>query len=95
MAFSRTEEPKRQPQCSLQLAKEGEREVPVSSPWKSMTRHVGMVQSSTREGFYWVGKYLFTVRVVKQCNRLPSEVVDALCLSVSKRHLDNALTNML
>lgn len=54
-----------------------------------------MAQSCTREGSYGVGKHLFTMRVVKYCNRLLSEVVDAPCLSVSKRHLDNALNNML
>ena len=34
------------------------------------------------------------VRVIKHWNRLPREVVDAPCLSVFKRHLDNALNNM-
>ena len=33
--------------------------------------------------------------VVKHWNRLPSEVVAAPCLSVFKRHLGNALINML
>ena len=37
----------------------------------------------------------FTERVVKHFNRLPKEVVSALCLSVFKRHLDNDLNNML
>ncbi|KAK4810867.1 hypothetical protein QYF61_008839 [Mycteria americana] len=40
-------------------------------------------------------KHVFTKRVVKHWNRLPREVVDAPCLSVFKRHLDNALNNML
>ncbi|KAK4828438.1 hypothetical protein QYF61_026595 [Mycteria americana] len=40
-------------------------------------------------------KHFFTERVVKHWNRLPREVVDAPCLSVFKRHLDNALNNML
>lgn len=34
----------------------------------------------------------FTPRVVRHWNGLPSGVVDALCLSAFKRHLDNALT---
>ena len=42
-----------------------------------------------------VRKHLFTERVVKHWNRLPREVVDAPCLSVFKRHLENALNNML
>ncbi|KAK4810838.1 hypothetical protein QYF61_008810 [Mycteria americana] len=40
-------------------------------------------------------KHVFTKRVVKHWNRLPREVVDAPSLSVFKRHLDNALNNML
>ena len=39
--------------------------------------------------------HLFTERVVKHCNRLPREVIDAPNLSVFERHLDNALNNML
>lgn len=37
----------------------------------------------------------FTVRVVKHWNRLPTEVVVALFLAVLKRHLDDALNNLL
>ena len=40
-------------------------------------------------------KHFFTKSVVKHWNRLPREVVDAPCLSVFKRHLDNALNNVL
>ncbi|GAB0183172.1 hypothetical protein GRJ2_000782500 [Grus japonensis] len=40
-------------------------------------------------------KHFFTERVVKHWNRLPREVVDGPSLSVFKRHLDNALNNML
>ncbi|KFW65281.1 hypothetical protein AS28_02201, partial [Pygoscelis adeliae] len=40
-------------------------------------------------------KHFFTERVLKHWNRLPREVVDAQSLSVIKRHLDNALNNML
>ena len=35
------------------------------------------------------------VQVVKHWNRLPKEVVNALCLSVFKRNVDNALNNLL
>ena len=42
-----------------------------------------------------IRKHFFTERVVKPWNRLPREVVDAPCLSVFKRLLDNALNNML
>ncbi|KAK4810921.1 hypothetical protein QYF61_013329 [Mycteria americana] len=42
-----------------------------------------------------IRKHFFTKRVVKHWNRLPREVVDAPCLSVFKRHLDNALNTML
>ena len=42
-----------------------------------------------------IRKHFFTERVVKHWNRLPREVVDAPGLSVFKRHLDNALKNML
>ncbi|KAK4826418.1 hypothetical protein QYF61_008951 [Mycteria americana] len=42
-----------------------------------------------------IRKHFFIERVVKQRNRLPREVVDAPSLSVFKRHLDNALNNML
>lgn len=33
--------------------------------------------------------------MVKHLNRLPREVVDAYCLPVLKRNLDNALSNVL
>ncbi|KAK4822822.1 hypothetical protein QYF61_020105 [Mycteria americana] len=42
-----------------------------------------------------IRKHFFTERVVKHCSRIPGEVVDAPSLSVFKRHLDNALNNML
>jgi len=40
-------------------------------------------------------KHFVTQRVVRPWNRLPGEVVNAPGLSVLKRHLDNALKNML
>ena len=42
-----------------------------------------------------IRKHFFTKRVVKHWTRLPREVVHAPSLSVFKRHLDNALYNML
>ncbi|KAK4831116.1 hypothetical protein QYF61_015419 [Mycteria americana] len=42
-----------------------------------------------------IRKHFCTKRVVKHWNRLPREVVDAPSLSVFKRHLDNAVNNML
>ena len=39
-----------------------------------------------------IKKHFFTERVVKHWNRLPREVLDAPCLSVFKRQLDNALS---
>jgi len=42
-----------------------------------------------------IRQHFFTERVVKPWNRLPREVFDAPCLSMFKRHLDNALNNML
>ena len=42
-----------------------------------------------------IRKHFFTERVVKHWNQLPREVVNAPSLSVFKRHLDNALNNML
>jgi len=42
-----------------------------------------------------IRQHFFTERVVKHWNRLPREVVNAPSLSVFKRHLDNALNNIL
>lgn len=42
-----------------------------------------------------IRKYVFTERMMQNCHRVAREVVDALCLSVSKkkRHLDNDFYN--
>jgi len=40
-------------------------------------------------------KHFFTKRVDRHWDRVPGEVLDAPSLSVSERHLDNALNNML
>ncbi|KAK4826897.1 hypothetical protein QYF61_012085 [Mycteria americana] len=58
---------------------------------------MGMVQSCVHQGRFRldIRKHFFTERVVKPWKRLPREVVDAPSLSVFKRHLDNALNNML
>ena len=45
---------------------------------------------------YWSHrKHFLTERVVKPWNRLPGEAVDAPNVSVFKRHLVNALNNLL
>ncbi|KFO83225.1 hypothetical protein N320_00321, partial [Buceros rhinoceros silvestris] len=46
---------------------------------------------------FWldVRKHFFTERVVKPWNRLPREAVHVPCWSVFKRHLDNAINNIL
>jgi len=41
-----------------------------------------------------IRKHFFMERVAKHWKRLAVEVVDAASLSVFKRHLDNALSNM-
>ncbi|KFV50257.1 hypothetical protein N341_12611, partial [Tyto alba] len=41
-----------------------------------------------------IRKHFFNKRVAKHWNRLPREVADAPSLSVFKRHVDNALSNM-
>jgi len=55
-----------------------------------------MVQSWIRGGLDWtLGSISYTERVVKFLNRLAREVVNAPSLSVFKRHLGNALNNLL
>ncbi|KFV90861.1 hypothetical protein N327_12031, partial [Fulmarus glacialis] len=41
-----------------------------------------------------VKKHFFTDSVVRHWDRLPKELVNAPCLPVFQRHLDNALNNM-
>ncbi|KFM14060.1 hypothetical protein AS27_01698, partial [Aptenodytes forsteri] len=41
-----------------------------------------------------IRKKFFTMRVVRHCNRLPREVVDAPSLEVLKARLDGALSNL-
>jgi len=42
-----------------------------------------------------VRKKAFTVRVVRYCNRLPGDVVDALSLETFKMRLDQPLGNLI
>ncbi|KFQ95262.1 hypothetical protein Y956_10464, partial [Nipponia nippon] len=42
-----------------------------------------------------IWKKFFTLRVVKHCNRLPREVVDAPSLETFKARLDGALSNLI
>ncbi|KFR00944.1 hypothetical protein Y956_13856, partial [Nipponia nippon] len=41
-----------------------------------------------------IRKKFFTMRLVRHCNRLPEEVVDAPSLEVFKTRLDGALSNL-
>jgi len=41
-----------------------------------------------------IRKKFFTMRVVKRCNRLPREAVDAPSLAVFKARLNGALSNL-
>jgi len=56
---------------------------------------MGIVQSCVRGCSYNIRKHCCKERAIKHWNRFPREVADAPCLSVFKRHLDNALNNML
>ena len=68
----------------------------ISSPWDSRDRMPGN-GSKLHQGRFRPGirKHFFTERVVKHCNRLPREVVDAPSLSVFKRCLDNIFNNII
>lgn len=50
-----------------------------------------MVQNQARICSDWTFRKTYLPREVKRCNRLPRELFDTPCLSVLKRHLDNAL----
>ena len=65
-----------------------------SSPWHPVRGLMGMLQSRIR-GLSELTLANIPGRVVKHSDRLPREVVEAASLSVLKRHLDNALNNML
>lgn len=69
-----------------------ESKVLVSSSWQPMIGHMGAAQSSTKGDSDITN---FSVRLVKHWNSLPREAVDAPHLSLFKRHLNNALNNML
>lgn len=58
-----------------------------------MTGHVGIAQRCIQTRCQ---EKLFTEMVVRHWNRLPSEMDDALCLTVfkRKRHLDNAFSDI-
>lgn len=72
----------------------GKGKLPGSAPghhWQGWEQHraaPGRVGVGT-------GKHFCTVRAIRHWHRLPSEVVNVPCLSVFKRHWDNALNNML
>lgn len=53
--------------------------------------------SKLHQGKFKLGvrKHFFMKKVVKHWNSLSEKVFDALSLSVFKRHLDNAVINML
>jgi len=56
----------------------------------------GVMVLNLREGRFRLDmrKKFFTTRVVKHCNRLPGEVVEAPSLETSKASLDWALSNL-
>lgn len=72
-----------------------ERELLSSSPWDPGTGCLGMAQSCARRGLDWTLGSIFAKRVVRHWDGLPGEVDDAPNLSVLKKHLDNALNNVL
>jgi len=47
-----------------------------------------------REGRLGIMKKFFTMRVVKHCNRLPREAVEAPSLETFKARLDSTLSNL-
>ncbi|KAK4815744.1 LOW QUALITY PROTEIN: hypothetical protein QYF61_006782 [Mycteria americana] len=71
---------------------EVEREVLISSSWDPDARE--WFKAEPGRFRLDIRMHFFTEGVVKHWNRLPREVVDAPSLSAFKRHLDNALNNM-
>lgn len=65
---------------------------PLGTDGRMCGKGTKLCQGRVRPG---IGKIFWTVRVAKGWKRLSSKVVDAQCLSVFKRHLDNALNNLL
>jgi len=78
--------------CSLQCPEEGkQREVPGSLLGTDDRIH----KNGTKLLRLDSRKHLFTMRVAKHWNSLPSEVIGVSHLSVFKRHLNNAVIIML
>lgn len=72
-----------------------QKEVCISSFSDPVTGRVGMVQSCSRRSLGSIRKHFFCKRVVKLWNRIPSEMVDSPSLSLLKKHVNNALNDML
>lgn len=68
----------------------------IPSPGYPLIGQVGMVQSSTGTQFSLdVRKHFFTERMFIPRSRFSRQVVNGPSLTVFKRHLNNALDNML
>lgn len=74
---------------------DAEREVWISSSSDPVTGHGNDSKLLQEEFRLNIRKRFCTERAVKHWNRIPSEMVDAPSLSLFKKHLDNALNNML
>jgi len=70
-----------------------DRERPFTKTCTNKTRSNGF---KMKEGRFRLAirKKLFTMRVVRHCNRLPREVVDPPLLEMCKVRLDGALSNL-
>lgn len=72
-----------------------QREVPCSAPksqWQDMWEQHKAASENGQTGHK--EKFIYNVKLVKHWERLPSKVVEAANLSVLKRHLDKAISNM-